>query len=298
MTYEEFKRELYHNLHLQEVSQGRQVILLEKDERFRGEDVTMMIRLINLANYGKEDSILREDTICVVWKKRGLQGMLHWYVRPIYERFKREGWQGVLPEIVCKIQQSGHQGHRLTVGSYASENDRLIIKPLNYSYYREELEDCICWRNGDIALPLHLLLYEMGEEMFSVKLDRDSIEKWDVSDEVLLTNALLNTCEKMPPRLYYDVRTRGYCVTTGRRSGGAVAFFYPGVKEQLSELLEGDYYVGFAGADEVLAYPVHHKVLSKMKTAIQRVNILCEQRDVLTDRVYRYNSNRKELIEV
>lgn len=298
MTYEEFKRELYYNLQLQEVSQGRQVILLEKGSPFQSEDVSNMIRLINLANYGKEDTVLKEDTICVVWRRRELQGMLHWHVRPIYERFKREGWQGVLPEIVCKIQQAGHSGSWLKVGSYASESDRLIIRPMNYSYYREELEECICWRFGEIALPLYLLLYDVGEDMLSVKLDRDTIEKWDITDEVLLTNALLNTCAKMPPRLYYDVRSRGYCVTTGRRAGGAVALFYPGVKEQLAELMDGDYYVGFAGADEVLAYPTRHKVLSKLKASIHRVNILCERRDVLTNRVYRYSCNRKELIEV
>ena len=329
MTYEAFKKELYRNLRAQEVSKGKQVMLFEKGGVFTDEDQITIIRLINLAGHGREDTVVREDMLCVVWKNQGIVSMLHWSVRPIYERFKKEGWQGVLPPMAAKMNQSGRRTDDASVENYVPEREHLIIRPLHYPYDREELEDGICWRFGDIALVLYLLLHDNGEEFLTMKVNRDMAQKWDMTDEGMLTNALLNTCAKMPPRLYYgtDIRfrydkdygvfmpgekgkriaihpdnkregLRGYLLTTTRRLNGAVALFYPGVKERLAELLGGDYYVGFTSIHEAVVYPALHKVLPQMKAAIQRTNIMFDRREMLTNRVYRYSSSRKELIEV
>lgn len=329
MTYEEFKKELYRNLRAQEVSKGKQVILFEKGGIFTGADETTIIRLMNLAGYGKVDTVVREDMLCVVWKKQGIVSMLHWSVRPVYERFKKEGWQGVLPQMAAKMHQVGRAADCAPVENCALESDRLIIRPLHYPCDREKLEDGICWRFGDIALVLYFLLHDDDEGFLTVKMNRDMVEKWDMTDEGMLTNALLNTYAKMPPRLYYgtDIRSRydrdygvfmpgekgkrivihhgdereglrGYLLTTTRRLNGAVALFYPGVKERLAELLYGDYYVGFTSIHEAVVYPVRHKVLHEMKASIQRTNIMFDRREMLTNRVYRYSCSRKELIEV
>lgn len=328
MTYEEFKKELYHNLRLQEVSGGRKVILLERGSIYSGEDAVKMIRLINLGNYGREDTVLREDTLCVVWKKQGIHGLLHWGVRSVYERFKREGWQGVLPEIVAKIHQTGRNGG-LSEAECATQNEHLIIRALNYKNHCEELEESVFWVFGDIALVLYFLAYVEGEGFLTVRVNRNMIERRDVADEVLLTNALLNTYAKMPPRLYYgtDIHLQynstygvfmpgekgkgiivhpddereglhGYRVTTSQGKNGAVALFYPGVKERLAEIMDGDYYVGFTGIHEAFVYPARHKVLSELKAAMHRTSILRERKEMLSTRVYRYSCSRKELIEV
>lgn len=329
MTYEEFKKELYRNLRAQEMSQGKQVMLLEKGGIFTGEDEIAMIRLINLVGYRREDTVVREDILCVVWKRQGIVSMLHWSVRSVYERFKKEGWQGVLPQMVAKIQHSGKADDSILLGNSVPESDRLIIRPMHYPCDREELEDGICWRFGDIALVMYLLLHDDAEGFLTVKMNRDMVEKWDMTDEGMLTNALLNTYAKMPPRLYYgtDIRYRydnnygvfmpgekgmqivvhpndeqeglkGYLLTTTRRLNGAVALFYPGVKERLAEFLKGDYYVGFTSIHEAVVYSARHKVLHEMKAAIQRTNIMFDRREMLTNRVYRYSCSRKELIEV
>lgn len=328
MTYEEFKKELYRNLQSQGMSRGKQVLLLEKGGVFIREDAITMIRMINLGDYGREDTMLREDTICVVWKKQGIQGLLHWSIRPMYERFKREGWQGVLPEMVSKIQRTTVPAGMLPGWANDAVGGRLVIRPLADSCRREELKNSICWVFGDIALTLYLLVCDAGEELLAVEMNRDMVDG-DVTDEVLLTNALLNTCAKMPPRLYYgtDIRHRypreygvfmpgergkrivihpddeqeglhGYRVTTVNGQNGAVALFYPGVRERLSALLDGDYYVGFTSVNEAVVYPARHKALRELKAAIQRTNILYERNEVLSHRVYRYSCSRKELIEV
>lgn len=331
MTYEEFKKELYRNVLQQEEARDKQVRLLERRMICTDAESIRMIKLINFACYGAEDFIIREDMLCVSWGQGGLVNMKHWRVRLLYERFLKEGWQSVLPEIVVKLQDAGRAGERQSSreASYEQSRDRHIVRLLNFDCNREELENCIYWRFGDIALILYDLLFETQEDCMTMKLNRGMTEKWGISDDVLLTNALLNARAKMPPRLFYgdDIRyrygegdgifmpddgcinimihpedelegIRGYRLTTTKWLNGAVALFYPCVKERLSEMMGGDYYVGFTSIHEAVIHPVRHKILSEMKAAIQHTNAVFDEREMLTNRVYRYCSARRELIEV
>ncbi len=212
---------------------------------------------------------------------------------------------------------------------YERSRRRHIIRPLNYYCNRGELEDCIYWRFGDVALVLYDLVFETDDDCTTMKISREMTEEWGVSDEILLNNALLNTCAKMPPRLFYgdDLRYRckaesgifmpgegsvnmtlggnsereamlGYRLTTTRRINGAVALFYPHVKERLAGMMQGDFYVGFPSIHEAVIHPVRYKVLSGMKAAIYHTNLVFDERELLTNRVYRYMSSRQELLEV
>lgn len=331
MTYEEFKRELYRNI-LQQKSVGeKEVKLLEKGKVCTDAQALKIVRFINLSCRGSEDVVIHEDVIYAAWESGALLSMLYWQVRPLYERFKNEGWQGVLPEIAAKLQKAGNMKEGAETGNSACGlgSDRLIVRPINYRYNMAELENCIYWRFGDVALVLYALIYETEEDFMTMKVGRGMLEEWELSDEVVLTNALLNTCAKMPPRLYHtiDVRYRheawegvfmpgetgtpieihvadelegmqGYRLTTTRGLNGAIGYFYPGVKERLAELLEGDYYVGFTSIHEAVIHPVQHKILGEMKAAIQHTNAVFDQREMLSDRVYRYLSARGELVEV
>lgn len=329
MTYEEFKRELYRNLQQGELSKGKEILLWEKGVIFTDVERAAMLRMINRSEYGREETVVREDILCIKWKKQGAISMLHWKVHSVYETYKKEGWQGVLPQMIAKIQTLDHVSPKIAAEKYETDSDKLIIRPLHYPRCRQELEKGVCWIFGDIALVLYLLIMDEGEDYITVKIQRSMIDKWDVSDEILLTNALLNSYAKMPPRLYYGTDFRadhdrdygvfmpeerghgiavhpedewegrfGYILTTTKRLNGAIALFYPGVKERLAELMGGDYYVGFTSIHEAVIHPACHKGLSEMKDGIQQTNICFEPREMLTNRVYRYSCKRKELIEV
>ena len=326
MTYEAFKGELYRNLRQQKKGEERQILLFEKGQVYEREDIRNILRMISLSDYGQENVVVREDLLCVLWKRQGVIHVLHWKLRTLYEKYKQEGWQGVLPQMVAKMRQVYG---RFGKGEDEGQQERLYVKPLHYPDYRGELESGIYWRFGDIALVLYLLVQEDEENLVTMKLQRDMTEHWGMSDETLLTNALLNTYAKMPPRLYHgrDIRSEyddrygvfmpgeegvgirlhpanerecrhGYILTTTRRRNGAVALFYPGVKERLAELLRGDYYVAFTGIHEAVIHPVRYKVLRELKEAIYRTNIMFERDEMLSDRVYRYSQARRELIEV
>lgn len=328
MTYEEFKRELYRNLQTRDVLKGGQILLLEKGSIFTCEEIVQMIRLINWGEYGREEATLKEDIICIVVKGSGLQGMLHWSVRSIFERFKREGWQGILPEIMSKIHRMNSGNHPGTA-SLGMDCRQLIVRALPYPYYRQELTEGIYWLFGDIALTLYLLAYDSAEELHAVRMNRNMLRHCSETDEMLLTNALLNTSVKMPPRLYYGTDLisechkeygvfmngekgtpikihpdseqegiHGYRVTTAGKINSAIALFYPGVKERLAEILDGDYYVGFPDVREARVYPARYKFLNELKVSMQQMNLVFEKRELLTNRVYRYSCKRRALIEV
>ncbi|MCM1552989.1 MAG: hypothetical protein NC092_09890, partial [Butyrivibrio sp.] len=82
------------------------------------------------------------------------------------------------------------------------------------------------------------------------------------------------------------------------QTDGALAFFYPEMKERLADLLEGDYYVGFLNVNEVVVCPVRRKILGELKSAVFYANALLDERKKLTDRIYRYSSSYGRLIEV
>lgn len=331
MTYEEFKRELYRNILQQEGARGKAVKLLERGSICADAEVMKAVRYINMSCRGSEDTVIYEDFIYAAWNNGGVLSMLYWQIRPLYERFKSEGWQSVLPEIAAKLQTTieAKEGAAKGDSIYRLGNDRLIVRPINYQRNMMELENCIYWCFGDVALVLYALIYEGAEDFITMKVGRGTLEKRELSDDVVLTNALLNTYVKMPPRLYHGIDVhyfheagegvfmpgetgtpieihtsdklegmRGYRLTTTRGLNGAIALFYPGVKERLAELLGGDYYVGFTSIHEAMIHPLQHKILGEMKAAIQRTNAAFSEHEMLSNGVYRYLSARRELVEV
>lgn len=288
MTYEEFKKELYRNVCNRVAKGEKRISLFERGSICIGTEDLKIVKCINLYCRGKEETVIYEDIICVDMGKDKMINMLYWQVRPLYERFKQEGWQSVLPEILAKLQET------------EKSNKCFVLRPINLGHNIAELENCIFRQFGDIAMVLYALIYDDGEDYMTMKVNREMAEHWKLSDEVILTNALLNTCAKMPPMLYVDETEglRGYRVTTTRGLNGAIAFFYPGVREQIAELLGGDYYVGFTGIHEAVVYPVQHKNIGEMKATIRQTNAILDEKEMLTNRIYRYLCARKELVEV
>lgn len=331
MTYEEFKRQLYHSLLELETAKDTEIGILERGVIYEDEVAKRVIRAVNLSDQGRKDTVLKADLLYAVWEKGQYDCMLYWPVRLFYERYKSEGWQAVLPELAVAINRENIRKGKLPTenDTYIQHRANLILRPLSYERCREELVNCVYWRFGDAALVLYLLVYDDPENFLSMKLERTITEKWGKRDAVLLTGALLNCTQRMPPRLYYaqdelryyderggtfmpgeegvPIRINkwdiaqgnvGYRLTTTRRFGGAIALFYPGVKERLAELFGGDYYVAFTSVNEARLYPVHHKPLSDLKAELEHNNALLENRSFLTGRVYRYGQVRGDLIEV
>lgn len=330
MVYEDFKRALYRNVLGHKERTDVSVRLFECRTMYTDEESVHLIKAINWGSRGVKDVMVLDDMLCLSWGNDNVVSVKYWSVRLLFERYQEEGWLGVLPEIITKMEEgvNGRCKPRWRV-SYEHCRRRHILRPLNYYRNRDELENCIYWRFGDVALVLYDLVFETEEDCTTMKIYREMTEEWGVKDDILLNNALVNTRDRMPPRLFHgndlrycrsqkdgifmpgdgdiDVRIEsqdgqesilGYRLTTTRWINGAIALFYPYVKEQLAWMMQGDFYVGFPSIHEAVIHPVRYKVLSEMKAAIQHTNIIFDEREMLTSRVYRYMSNRQELLEV
>lgn len=338
MMYEEFVWELYENVVRQEESEGKKVRLIGPGILCMDKESMRMAKLIFPDCNVKEGNMCREDILCISWGK-GVSKMTYWKVKNLYECYLKEGWQSVLPIIAVRLQRVGEQNERESrkeierenfwSAGYEQSRDRHILRPLNHSSGREQLENCIYWKFGDIALVLYLLIHETQGDCMTVKLNRGMVENWGIPDQMLLANALVNTRIKMAPRLFHgddiEVGTnkrngifmpedgkisieihaedeaegiRGYRLTTTRWLNGAVALFYPGVKERLAELIGGDYFVGFTSVHEAVIHPVNYKILGEMRAAIQHINAVFDEKEMLTNRIYRYCAAKRELIEL
>lgn len=330
MSYEEFKSELFRSIVQQEEVKGKLVRLLEKG--FTSWDFQMrnIIRYINLTCFGKDSTVMQEDFIHVTWGEGSIINMIQWNMRECFDKYKREGWPGVIPEILAKLQKVSDSTSKFHInGTYEQCRSRLVIRPINYESNKYELEDCIYWRNGDIALTLYGVVHEDEEDYITLKINREISAKWNKSDDCMLTGALLNSFIKMPPRLYYatDMRekhefsdgcfmpedvnkgiqihgdikiegTLGYRLTTSRGLNGALAIFYPGVQERLHEIMGEDYFVGFTSIHEAVIHPISRQSAADIKESIKSINAVFPVEEMLTNQVYRYCGERKELIEL
>ena len=86
----------------------------------------------------------------------------------------------------------------------------------------------------------------------------------------------------------------GAVLTAIPQSDGAVALFYPGVQERLSEMSGGDYYVVFTAKDEAHIHPARTTTLKKLRELLWDSNHHFPQ-DMLTANVYYYDAKQKKL---
>ena len=328
MTYENFKKELYCDVQETEAAQGRTVRLLEQ-HMVSSDPVTVhMINMINRRICGSDIIPVREDMLCILWTVEKEEYFRHWPVRVLYERYRREGWQGVLPQIRTAFSNIGEEE-----GLWPAENLRytvcrkhMIVRPMNYDRHRWELDSAVYRKIGDVALVLHLTTGEKQSEQLSVPLTRNIILPWKTTGDKLLKEAMENTRRKMPPRLFLgsDRRTffpydqgvllpeeegqqtqitprdhregrNGYLLTTTARVNGAIAFFYPGVREILAQKLDGDYYVVFPSVHEAIIHPVNCIHVREIRASIQHINAIYGESGMLSDRVFCYHKNRRLL---
>lgn len=136
------------------------------------------------------------------WKREYIQ---HWLIRSLYERYGQEGWQSILPEISAGLTEDDEEEDIVLSGenlSYAVCRRHMIVRPVNYERCRQELGNAIYRKIGDVALVLHLLTSEKTGSSLTIQVSRGMVLPWKLTEDQLITEAMMNTCRKMPPRLF------------------------------------------------------------------------------------------------
>lgn len=208
---------------------------------------------------------------------------------------------------------------------YENIKDKLILRPLNYDHNTSKLDGFLYKKIGDIAITLYAVVLDDQENgiLNTIKVPENIIETWDRTTEEVYTNALENTNKLYKPRLYtniFDIDStpikncalmeKGYTVTelntdsitlltTDRRTNGAIAAFLPGVLDRISKLYgNSDFYIAFTSIHEAMIHKLGSIEPAAIKRNVTEINRIFGCSDTLSNTVWLYSADTKELAPV
>lgn len=214
----------------------------------------------------------------------------------------------------------------LNADSYEDVKTRLMIRAINFPRNSVRLEEAVYSRFGDMAICAYMKVSDKNGQFMSVKITKEMLEKYNVSAEQVMNDAVNNSCVLYPERLFFDLnelcgeRYSGLsadealervkngelkvnkfrpviAVTNTAHLNGASAIFYPGVAEKISEMFGGDYYAVFVSIHEVYLHPKNMFSPGQLKDSLFATNNQFNDEDVLTYKIYRYYSKRRQFKE-
>ena len=185
--------------------------------------------------------------------------------------------------------------------------DRLIIRPLNYNNNKNNLEDYVYDTFGDIALVLYAVIDD-EESLHTVKIPYDIFKKWNLDKKVVFTAAMDSTKKSAEARIYTDLRSINGdgmdindnvilesstipMITTTRKTNGAIAMFYPCVKEKIAEMFDDSFYVAFTSIHEAMIHKKGTIEPSSIRCHIRTTNRTFGKEETLTEEVYYYDKD-------
>lgn len=285
------------------------------------EEKTAFVKDTNKKYYDLDSNILQGDFIEAEGEKNQIS---RFNVKYLYDFFRESGW-GVIDENIrenLRIMKLMEESDIMQdLYDYEKVRDRIFIRPVNYGVHCRDLNDAIYKRTGDIALVLYLLLYYKNEndrrDVGSMKVRRILPKEWGVKEEELWDIAMLNTCTMAPPRMYLNPMdcyhppyARGAfmaldskmeladtdvpTVTTTMQTNGAIALFYPGVQERISEMFGGSYYVAFTADSEAR---IHKEGTIRPRSVLGNLKSINKAfpDTMLSGKVFYYDKQKKTL---
>ena len=88
----------------------------------------------------------------------------------------------------------------------------------------------------------------------------------------------------------------GYCLSTDKRTNGAVAVFLPGVAQKLSEILDDDFYIVFTSIHEAMIHPKSKCYPEGLERILKEtIEDATPDEDFLADEIYYYDRCTRKL---
>lgn len=186
---------------------------------------------------------------------------------------------------------------------------------------KADLQDAVYKTLGDIALVLYMKVTEYEGCVTSTKIRQGMLEQWGKECDEVFQEAILNTYFMSPPRIYrweqmifnpeYEGESfmnlgdkcelkkdaMGNCLSTTKKTNGAVAVFLPGVAEQLAYMLDSDFYMVFTSVHEVMIHNDKFVEPEDLQCVLRdTIREATPKEDYLTSRIYQYNRETHKFI--
>lgn len=290
-------------------------------------DGDQFIRNTNMKYFNVEDSTLMGDFAEVKIPCRSdceKTNFIRFDIRHLYDIYCKDGWEGVTEEAGSNLRYAQHIEKNAAdiislMDSYEKIKEKLIIRPLNLKNNKAQLSGSVYSCFGDIALVLYAVVLddEKNNCLNTVKIPEQIFKKWNIDKENVILSTLLNTNVYAMPRLYTNLldientpeRESAFMaadspvrslkpetiplVTTTKKTNGAIAMFYPGVKEKISEMFGDSFYVAFTSIHEAMIHKKGTIDPSSIRRHVKATNSTFGPEDTLSDNVFFYDKNNR-----
>lgn len=144
------------------------------------------------------------------------------------------------------------------------------------------------------------------------------MEEWDVDVDTVFETAILNSFRQAPPRFYpwkkwidnpgyrgeafldlvndYSMNKShsGNCLSTAKKTNGAVAIFYPGVADRIAQLLDDSFYMVFTSVHEVMIHCEEEADPDTLRKVLRdTITAATAEEDFLTYNIYHYDKEER-----
>lgn len=252
---------------------------------------------------------------CLAWESsREVFGL---YSEDLYESFcKGTGMEEMVDfakEQYDGMQESGCLKKVRNIRSYENARKQLFVRLMNYEMNKEELQNAIFRKAGDIAMVVYMGMGTVNGNEISMKVLKPVAEEWGINEETLFENAKENMRMLTPPRFWnlqkllfepeyegedfmkpgsiYEIQgVTGECLSTTQKMNGAAALFFSGVAERVAELVGSGFYAVFTSIHEVMIHDDREVTVEKLRLALENVlEEATEERDFLTRMIGHYH---------
>lgn len=193
---------------------------------------------------------------------------------------------------------------------FAKVKERIIFKLVNYERNKELLSKVPHVRYLDLALVFNCFMDASEDGYATILIHHHHLSFWNISTEELYSLAMKNT----PQLLHYQIQNMAevvidlfpeecaellgntfepfpmYVLSNSTKLNGSGCILYEDLLSDISDIINGDFYILPSSVHEVLLIPVEHATsYTELTSMVREINATqLAREEVLSDHVYLY----------
>ena len=244
-------------------------------------------------------------------------------IKPFYTSYQAGSPLGdIVLEMVKTIEETDEWVTRFDFNSmneFEKAKNKLILRPINYQRNKIMLEDYMYQLYGDVAIVVYMLVKNDSTGMATTKINKKTIEKWNLPETFVFDWAADNTVKLHKPyiipmdevisgtninnypayRKFFTeptfklkkARMGAYLLGMDKNINSATLVFLPKIVKKLAETLDDDIYFVVPSMSYAVAHVKRSIPLERLKriTKDEKNNPYADPNEYLTDSLYYYS---------
>lgn len=281
--------------------------------RGKGANEDRFIRRVNCQYYNSTSDVLQGDWL-VVYKKSGAGVNTHEFpMKILYALYSHmEDMALVWLQFEASLNNWDRDNLNITSGLWDYEKKKENLGVRIYPCNKHELDGCVGFQHGDIAVLAVLCDYLEDETIVREKVLQEHIAFWFKQEFDVVWDAFQRmgwmdapkicieqenetkelTCDTIRESVNLD---HPIVLTCESREQGAVALYYPEIQMLVSNIVDGDYFVIMPTVSKVLVYPESCVTKAQVQKKLQALLLETPEEQILSKQVRYYNAKKDSL---